>query len=140
MNKISPTAIAIAFVAEFVADIVLQTLLFAIYAGGAIQESMTQEELKAAVDALSNTPAFLLIQIVRGTATTIAGGYLAARLAGSFPYYNGLGIGVVGVVFSLFFLGKSPLWFEAYGILMSVPASIYGAHLAKKHMAAAGPP
>ena len=48
-------------------------------------------------------------------------------------YYNGLAIGVVGVIFVLAFSGGNPLWFTIIGLVLTIPASLYGAHLAKKH-------
>ena len=39
--------------------------------------------------------------MVFGMATTVLGGYLAARIAKRIPYYHGLAMGIVGMLFIL---------------------------------------
>jgi hypothetical protein len=70
-----------------------------------------------------------------GTATTIGGGYLAARLAKQIPYYHGLAMGVLGIVYILVGWNGDLGWLNVLALLITIPASLYGAHLAKKHMA-----
>lgn len=134
MNRINPLVVVLVFLAEIVTDVILQSLLFVMYAGSAINESMSNEEIQAVTDMLGNSTAFLLISFVRGTATTIAGGYFVAKYARKFPYYNGLAIGILGVALGLYFWGDVPLWFNLLGLLTTLPASIYGAHLGKQHL------
>jgi hypothetical protein len=134
INRISIQAVVIAFVAEIVADLVLSSLVIAAFARGSLTESSSGEELRATTEAIANSTQFLLTWFVVGTGTTFGGGYLAARLAKTFPYYNGLAIGILGIALSVFFWGDGPVWFNLLGLLTTLPASIYGAHFAKLHM------
>jgi hypothetical protein len=139
MSRISWKFVCLAFLAEFIADNVVDNVLLLVLANGTLSPDLDQEAMKKAIDAIVSSSAFLLAKLVLGTATTIGGGYLAARLAKTLPYYNGLGIGLVGLVFSIIFW-SNPIWFGVFGLLMVVPASIYGAHLAKRQMATPDPP
>jgi hypothetical protein len=136
MKQISIKAIIIAFAAEIAADILIQSLMFAMLASGTVTSDMTAEEMRNASKVITSGGNYLFWQMLLGTATTIGGGYLAARIAKTFPYYNGLGIGLLGCVFSVIFWAEGQLWLNILGLLMNIPASIYGAHIAKKHMSA----
>jgi hypothetical protein len=98
---------------------------------------MSEPEKQAFVKAVWSDGSFVFLAFILGTATTILGGYVCARIAKVFPYYNGLAIGIVGLVFTLLVMGEAPWWYSALGLLMSLPASIYGAHLAKPHISPA---
>ena len=139
MSRISWKFVLLAFAAEFVADSIIDTILLLVLAQGTLSPDLDQEALRKATDAIVGGSEYLLAKMVLGTATTVGGGYFAARLAKTFPYYNGLGIGLVGLALSIAFWG-GPIWFNLFGILMVVPASIYGAHIARSHMAAGADP
>ena len=140
MKNIRLWAICVAFVAELVADLIISSVTLAVLADGSLSSDLDQEALRKATEAILDSSAFLMSRVILGTATTIGGGYLAARLAKTYPYYNGLGIGLIGLIFGILQWGD-PLWLNLFAITMTIPASIYGAHLAKKHMASmAGPP
>ena len=65
----------------------------------------------------------------------------AARLAKKIPYYHGLAIGVVGVLFILIAISQIEAeWLDWLGLLITIPLALYGAHLAKLHMTPDGPP
>ena|SRR5689334_19340204 len=137
-SRISLRAILIAFIAEIAADFIIQNLIMMFFAQGLLPSGdPTEQEMRGVIKTVSAQSNYLLTTLVFGTATTIGGGYFAARLAKEFPYYNGLGIGIVGILFAAVVSTSGPAWFDALGFLMSIPASIYGAHLAKKHMAIA---
>jgi hypothetical protein len=133
MNHIRLWAICAAFMAELVADFIISSVTLAVLADGTISSDLDRDALRKATEAVLNSNGFLMSRVILGTATTIGGGYLAARLAKSYPYYNGLGIGLIGLIFGLVQWGD-PLWLNIFAIVMTIPASIYGAHLAKKHM------
>jgi hypothetical protein len=140
MKNIRLWAICIAFVAELVADLIISSVTLAVLADGSLSSDLDREALNKATNAILDSSEFLMSRVVLGTATTIGGGYLAARLAKTYPYYNGLGIGLIGLIFGILQWGD-PLWLNLFAIVMTIPASIYGAHLAKKRMASlAGPP
>jgi hypothetical protein len=132
-DRINVRSVIVAFLAVLGVDFVLSNALLVMMAGDTLQETMSDDDKRKLIDTVANSSGFLLYWMVFGTCTTIGGGYLAARLAKTFPYFNGLAIGMVGFVFGLFFLGQSPWWFDLIGMLTTIPASIYGAHLAKMH-------
>jgi hypothetical protein len=139
MKNIRLWAICVAFIAELVADLIISSVTLAVLADGSLSSDLDREALSKATDAILDSSGFLMSRVILGTATTVGGGYLAARLARTFPYYNGLGIGLIGLIFGILQWGE-PLWLNVFAIVMTIPASIYGAHLAKKHMASMGGP
>jgi cytochrome c biogenesis protein CcdA len=130
-DRISIRAVVIAFLAVLGLDFVLSNALLVMMAGDSLKDGMSDDDKRKVIEAIGSSSGFLLYWLVFGTSTTIAGGYLAARLAKTFPYYNGLAVGIVGFIFALFFLGQAPVWFDAIGMITTIPASIYGAHLQK---------
>ena len=71
-----------------------------------------------------------------GLATTVGGGYLAARIAKNIPYYHGLGMGLLGIAYAFVLWPEQPDGYTWFGLLITIPAAIYGAHLAKLRMSA----
>jgi hypothetical protein len=134
MPRISIKAIVIAFAAELLADVLIQAVVFPLFAGELLAQGMSQEELQEVFRKVSDTTAYVPWMFVFGTATTVGGAYFAARIAKRIPYYHGLAMGIVGVLWVLFAAAGNFGWLDAFGILITIPASLYGAHLAKKHM------
>jgi hypothetical protein len=122
-----------AFAAEVLADSVIDAVTMVILGQGTLSPDLDSETLRTATQAIVDSSQFLAAKVILGTATTVGGGYLAARLAKTYPYYNGLGIGIIGLVFSILMWGD-PLWLNVFAVLTTIPASIYGAHLAKGHI------
>lgn len=134
MYRISIPALAIAFLAELAADWVIQLGLLLAFGGDAITSDMSPEELQKVLDAVSAMPAFTAAIVLLGTATTFGGGYLAARIARQYPYYHGLGMGLVGIAYILYYWQANSVWLNLLGLLSNVPVAIWGAHFAKRHM------
>lgn len=134
MPPISIKAIAIAFSAEVGADILISFFVFYLFGQGLITPEMNQADFEKVRQTVFDTTAYLPCMFVLGTATTVLGGYLAARLARRIPYYHGLAMGIVGLVFSLALWRADMIWLDYVGLVITIPASIYGAHLARKHM------
>jgi nicotinamide riboside transporter PnuC len=132
--RISFKAIAIAFIAELAADILCQLFLFALFAGDMANSQMTAEEQQAFAQKVIETTALLPWAMVLGMATTVGGAYFAARLAQRIPYYHGLAMGIVGIVYILLMSRGDFDGYTWIGLLLTIPASLFGAHLARKHM------
>jgi len=135
MTRINLLMVCAAFVAEWIADNIIDMVMLLVLANGTLSPDLDQEAMKKATEVIINSSEFLMGKVIFGTATTVGGGYLAARLAKTFPYYNGLGIGLVGVLLTILMWGD-PIWLSVLSLLTTVPASIYGAHIAKMHMPA----
>ena len=134
MPPISIKAIAIAFSAEVGADFIISFIVFYLFGHALMTPEMSQAEFEKVQQAVFDTTAYLPCMFVLGTATTVLGGYLAARLARRIPYYHGLAMGVVGLAFSLALWRQDMIWLDYVGLVITIPASIFGAHVARKHL------
>lgn len=134
MYRISFFALVVAFLAEIGVDILSHSLLFYAFASGSIQADMGDAEFRQLYDTVSASSAFTLASLLLGSATTIGGGYFAARLARRYPYYHGLAMGLIGIAFTLYLWREQPLWLGLLSVVTNIPLCIYGAHLARRHM------
>lgn len=131
MPNISIKAVILASLAVFGVDIVSQMTLINIFGGPALGSGLSDEQLRAAMLVLFQDTRYLTLVLVFGTASTVLGGYLAARLAGSVPYFNALAFGVLGLIVSTLTSGDLPLWFKIVGFAVTLPAALLGGHIAK---------
>jgi hypothetical protein len=134
MYRISILALVIAFLAELVADWLIQLCLIMAFAGQSFGDGVTNESMQKIVETVQNSAGFTAAVVVFGTATSFGGGYLAARIARRYPYYHGLGMGLLGIAFALYYWQANELWLDLLSVLSSIPVCIWGAHVAKRHM------
>jgi hypothetical protein len=134
MYRISFFALILAFLAELGVDILTQAILVHVFAGDALTTDLSEDAARQLFETVTQTPAFTAMSLLLGTATTVGGGYLAARLARQYPYYHGLGMGLLGIAFTLFLWREQPLWLGLFAVLSNIPLCIWGAHLAKRRM------
>ena len=134
MYRISIPALVIAFFAELAADWVIQLVLLLFFGGDDISGDMSQEALQKVFETVSAMPAFTAAAVFFGSAKTFGGGYLAARIARQYPYYHGLGMGLLGIAYLLYYWQANDLWLSLLGLFSNIPLSIWGAHFAKRHM------
>jgi hypothetical protein len=88
---------------------------------------------------LTTTGGFQAWGLILGTLTTAVGGYVAARLAKSVPYWNALVFGIVGIIVGILMAGDLPLWYTVLGFGLTLPAALLGAYICKRG-ADSGPP
>jgi hypothetical protein len=131
---ISIKAIVIAFAAEICADIFLSLFVFSLFAFGTASPNMGAEDFEKVRQMVFEDTLYLPVMFLSGSATTVLGAYLAARIAKRIPYYHGLAIGIVGLVYCLALWPPEPTWLDFLGLVCTIPFSLYGAHLARKHM------
>ena len=134
MPRISLHALLVAFCLEILVDLLFGQLIFAMFAGERLVADMSQEEVLAVAKVVIDTTPYLPVLFVFGSLTTVAGAYLAARLARRIPYYHGLGMGIIGLLYGLVFWSREVIWLDYIGMLMTIPLSLLGAHLARKRM------
>ena len=134
MKHIDLRAILLATLAVFGIDSVSEIVLFNAFSN--LPAGASDEQVRAVAAALAVDPGYLRAALILGTASTVVGGYLVARLARQIPYFNALAYAVVGVALSLMFSAMAvadfPLWFRVLGIGITVPASLAGAYFAKR--------
>ena len=123
-------AIVLATLAVFGIDFVTGIVLFSVFSDSVANAS--EEQVRAAAAALATDPGYLRAVLVLGTASTVVGGFLVARIARSIPYFNALAYGVLGMLLSTLTTGELPLWFRVVGIGLTVPASLAGAYFCKR--------
>ena len=129
MTRFDPKAIIIAMLLSLALDVVGGVALVVSF-GLQVTAQMTPEETQAAIEAVTRTDGFIFASLLWGTATTVFGGFVAARVARSHPYFNALAVGVLGIVLGLLMGGQAPFWFDALAFLVSVPAAVAGGHIA----------
>lgn len=129
MQGISIRAILLATLAVFGIDFVSSLVLFAMFDGPPLDAP--REQIEAALDALNEDAGYLFTALVFGTASTVVGGYLTARLAPTLPYYNALVFGVLGLAIGIPLSEGLPGWFRVLGLGLGIPAALFGARLSK---------
>jgi CBS domain containing-hemolysin-like protein len=130
MRGIDIKAIVLATLAVFGIDFASSLALVAVF--GEPLVNATDEQAQAAMRALAQNPSYLRAAIVLGTASSIVGGYLVARLAGSLPYFNALAFGIVGTLLGALFSADLPPWSRIIGLGLTIPASLLGAYISKR--------
>ena len=135
MNRVSPKALLISLGVMLALDTLGGMILTIFFASQSIDGNTTPEQTRAAVEAMNQSSGFLLSALAYGTITTILGGYLAARLAKSLPYFNAGALGLAGIAIGLILAGSSPLWFDIVGFFVTLPAALFGGHLFKRDVA-----
>jgi hypothetical protein len=130
LKHIDIRAIVLATLAVFGIDFVTGIVLFSMFTDLAANAS--DEQVRAAAVALANNRAYLRAALILGTASTVVGGFLVARIARRLPYFNALGYGVLGMVLGTLMTGELPLWFRIIGIGVTVPASLLGAYFGRR--------
>jgi hypothetical protein len=130
MGSIDIRAIVLATLAVFGIDFVTGMVLVAVF-GGPIANG-SEEQVKSAAAALVNNPGYLRAALILGTASTVVGGFLVARIARRIPYFNALVYGLLSAVLSTAMTGELPMWFRVVGIGLTVPAALFGAYFGKR--------
>lgn len=134
MSSISIRAVVLASLAVLGVDIVASLVLTKMFGGPGFGSGLSEEEIRRAYQVLLQDVRYLSFGLILGTASTVLGGYLAARLARTMPYFNALAFGVLGLLISIMGAGDVPTWFKLMGLLLTLPAALLGGHLAKQRM------
>jgi hypothetical protein len=136
MHNISIRAVILASLAVLGVDIVTNSVLSSLFGGPTFGSEMTDDQIRRALQVLYQDARYLTFALIFGTASTVLGGYLAARLARAVPYFNALAFGVVGLILSVMTVPDVPLWFKVIGFGLTLPAALLGGHIAKLRMEA----
>jgi hypothetical protein len=79
---------------------------------------------------LSQSIPFLLSSLGLGGFFSLVGGFVAGWMAKVSPTKNGLIMGVISTLLSIFFWSFSPAWFNAAGCLFTIGPATAGGYLA----------
>lgn len=116
----------------FFLDLISGVLLLPLFSDIRVLNSTNAEQIDQALRAVSLSNVYLICALISGTSTTILGGYLAARIAKTYPYFNAAAFAVIGIVIGLVLSSDTPLWFDIIGYVSTLPAALYGGRLAKQ--------
>jgi hypothetical protein len=129
MSHLDLRAIVLATLAVLGVDFIVGSVVFSVFAGEQIATANDDQARKAIINALAANPGYLRAVLILGTATTVVGGFMVARIARSLPYFNALAYGVVGILLNLVPASTLPTWLKVVGIGLTVPAALLGAYL-----------
>jgi lysylphosphatidylglycerol synthetase-like protein (DUF2156 family) len=129
VSRISLKAVILSVVLVLLLDILWSVGLVAILDSQIFAPGRSEQEIEQSLRSLYSSATFLLSGAVLGTATTIVGGYVAARISKTFPYFNGLAVGIVGTLLGIVFWKDYAFWLNLLGLIATVPAALLGAHI-----------
>ncbi|MGV3682805.1 MAG: hypothetical protein ACO1PM_24260 [Acidovorax sp.] len=102
-------------------------------------EGQSEEQIIQALADLADDDGYLVWSMVLGALVSVLGGHVAARIAVTYPYFNGLAVGLLSTLVGFAFWSELPLWFNLAGFV--TPACcVLGAHLAVLRSAASAAP
>jgi hypothetical protein len=124
-----------------IVDTALTVFAFAIlmlWVAGSDAFSPDEDVADRAIGGAVLSPEFLLCGLVVGVLATVIGAYVGARRAGIFHIRHGGWIAVCSALISLLFLlvpgansePTPPLWYDAVGFFLILPAGLLGGLLA----------
>lgn len=126
-------AVGLGLICDIAATLAATLLLTALLGGRLAGENATPEALE---QALLASDAYTLLALAAGLGCTALGGYVAARAAGEREYLHALLAGVAVLVLGELALSQSssayPSAYRLIGLLLTIPAALYGGHLRKQ--------
>jgi hypothetical protein len=132
LPPINLKALAIAFAAELGADFLISLFVFGLFAGDLLRPGMNESEFAEVARQVRRDTPYVAWMMMLGIGTTVGGAWFAARLAKRIPYYHGLAMGILGLLYLLVTWNSELGWLNFLWLVIVIPASLYGAHLAKK--------
>ncbi len=130
MNRINPKALVLGTLLILALSLVAGVALVSVQSVLMAMEGQSEEQILAALAELADDDVYLWWSMLLGALICVLGGYVAARMAKVFPYFNGLALGVVNTFIGFIFWDDVPLWFNLVGIPVTLACCVLGAHLA----------
>lgn len=132
MGRVSIKGVLLGVGTDIGGSIVAGVLLLSWFGGSNFSANMSPDEIDEVVKRITQNGTFLITSFVIGLSLSAVGGYVAARIAGKDYYLNSGLVGVVGVLAGLLSLSNAyPIWFNVGGLILIVPAALYGGRLAE---------
>jgi len=134
--KISPSvnikAISIGFASDFVASTIFGITLSFFMAVVLAIKGYRDAELESSLIRLLDGTTYRILSLIVGLGFTMMGGYLAGRIAKSGEYFHSGAVGLLNVLFGLFFIGMYLSWYSVAAFLLVLPAALMGGDMARK--------
>jgi hypothetical protein len=134
MSRISIKAVAVGFLLTLGLDILTGIVMLLLRGNEITVAGRSSEQVSQDLADVTGSTSFLLMSIALGTLTTLVGGYVTARVAKRYPYFNGLAVGVLGALFGLFFWSENPVWFNLFALVTVIPTALLGAHIGARSL------
>ena len=137
MRNISIKAVVLGFTVTLLLDALVGVAVMFLFGRGVFQTAISEADAIKALATISQQTSFLLVSLGLGTLTTVAGGYVCARVAKRLPYMNTAALGMVGLLFGFLLADASiPLWFNVLAFVFVMPSSLLGGFFAKRYQPA----
>lgn len=134
MTRISIKAILISVPVMLALDTLCGIFLMSIFSGGRFRDGLNAKQIHETILAVTLSNGYLIGSLILGSLTTIFGGYLAAAIAKKYPYFNAAVFGSIAIILGIIMNNDTPFWVSAIAYLSTLPAALYGGHLAKKRL------
>jgi len=130
VNRINPKALIVGTALLLALSILAGVVLVSLQGLLMAMEGQSEEQIIQALADLAEDDAYLVWSMVLGAFVSVPGGYVAARIAVAYPYFNGLAVGVLGTLVGFAFWSELPLRVNLAGIVVTPACCVLGAHLA----------
>jgi len=135
LGRVSIKGVLLGIVTDVGASVAAGMILLPLFAGGSVSEQMSAEDIDEVIRQITQDSAFLITNFVVGLSCSALGGYVAARVAKKDVYLNAGLVGLFGVLLGALNLsGEYPIWFNVGGLLLVIPATLFGGEIASRRM------
>ncbi|MDD4962701.1 MAG: hypothetical protein PHI11_02145 [Gallionella sp.] len=139
MNKLSLKGVALGSITDIVAsNILVIPLIIYVVATRQLASLQSDQFAEALLQTMQNTPLLYATQLLIGSACSILGGYIAARIAKHDEILNGAFASLLcigsGLYVRLFASLHVPLWQHLLGFVASPALSAFGGYLRLKSL------
>jgi len=125
-------AIAAGFVADFAASTIFSILLSLLAVVILAGKGYSGDDLEKMLLSVINDAPYRIFSLVAGLGFTLVGGYIAGRLAGVGELFHAGAVGILNILFGLFFLDLHYSWLQALAFVLVLPAALIGGNIAKQ--------
>jgi hypothetical protein len=126
MNKICVRAIVIGCLVDWGGTFAFTLASGLSLAIMAAVRGFSQQEIQSALSEWANSTPGMTLSLLYGSGFTFLGGYVASRLAESDHLLNSALVGVVGILFGLFFIPEVHDVISWVAMMLSIPVSMLG--------------
>ncbi len=130
MNRINPKALVLGTLLVLALSVVAGVALVSVQGVLLAMEGQSEEQILQALTEITDDEVYLLWSVLLGGLACVLGGYVTARVAKAFPYFNGLAVGVLSTLVGAVFWDGLPLWLILVDIVVTPVCCVLGAHLA----------
>ncbi len=131
-RSINYKAIILGFLADIAASISFSLTLSLLITFILSAKGYKEAELEQTLMQVFYTKTYLLLSIVVGFLFTVMGGFIAGRIARQSEYFHAGMVGIIGVLFALFFIGQTEGFHIYAALILTIPGALSGGGMAKR--------